>query len=308
VLAWAGLVGVLACGLAPLPAAIGGAGALVGALAAHFASRVAPPGWFVPVFRAPLTHYLGRLVFPALGFLALLVGIPALVDRGLPTGLRAGLALASLLPAILTMRQFDAWTRRRSPLRPGGSYVIATGATLGLGALVLAPAGLPVPPGEAAEMVSAVRTAPLTQSTDALPTDPAALPGGTRCWALAPQFQGTSCTFGEAASNVSVALVGGAHAAQWLPALELLALGKHWRVDSFLAQGCPQSGAAPAACESWVHRTTAAVAAGDYTLVMLTDSSTAADDGYRLMADDLRRAGKKVLTVADAAALSAAAN
>jgi hypothetical protein len=121
---------------------------------------------------------------------------------------------------------------------------------------------------------------------------------------VAPQFDGASCTFGETTSTVSVALVGGAHAAQWLPALELLAAGKHWRVASFLAQGCPAVSASTA-CQDWLRRTTAAIGSGNYNLVLLTDSSAAADDPYRAMTDELRRAGKKVLTGADATALSA---
>ncbi len=307
VVAWAGLLSIAACGLTPLPAVAGAAGALLGALALLFGSRAAPPGWFAAAFGARPTQYLGRLVFPALGWLTVFVGAPALIDRGLPSALRAGLALASLLPAMLTMRQFHAWARNRGRLRPGGSYVIATGATLSLGALMLAPAGLPRPIDSTAEFVSAVRTAPIPHPAAAVPqVDPAGLPGGARCWAAAPQFDSASCTFGETTSNVSVALVGGAHAAEWLPALELLAIGRHWRIASFLAQGCPQPGSPSAACAAWLRRTSSALGSGDYTLVMLTDSGSAADDPYRTMADELRKAGKKVLTVADAAALSAA--
>lgn len=305
--AWAGLASILACGLSPLPAAAGAAGALLGAVAAHFGSRVAPAEWFTAAFTARPTQYLGRLVFPALGWLAVFVGGPALVGHGLPAALRAGLALASLVPAILTMRQVHAWTRSRGRLRPGGSYVIATGATLSLAGLMLAPAGLPVPAGAAAEMVSAARTTTLPDSAGASRADAAGLPGGAACWAAAPRFDAASCTFGDTTSNISVALVGSRHAAEWLPALELLAMGKHWRIATFLAQGCPQGGGAPdAACADWLHRTTAAIGSGDYTLVMLTDSGTATDDPYRTVADELRKAGKKVLTGADPAALSSA--
>ncbi|HEX3826231.1 MAG TPA: hypothetical protein VHV82_03050 [Sporichthyaceae bacterium] len=307
VFAWMGLASIVACGLCPLPAIAGAAGALLGALAVHFGSRAAPAAWFDPAFTARPTQYLGRLVFPALGWLALIVGPPALIDRGLPSALRAGLALASLLPAMLTMRQFHAWARNRGRLRPGGSYVIATAATLSLAALVLAPGGLPRPTDTAAELVSAVRTAPIPHPAAAVPqVDIAGLPGGARCWAVAPQFDNTSCIFGETTSNVSVALVGGAHAAQWLPALELLAITRHWRIGAFLAQDCPQEGGPSAACAAWLHRTTSAIGSGDYTLVMLTDSAGASEDAYRTMADELRKAGRKVLTVADAAALAAA--
>jgi hypothetical protein len=303
ILAWAALPAVVAAGTAPLPEAAGGAVALVGALTVHFGSRLAPAGWFAAPFAARLTQYLGRLVFPAVGWMALLVGGPALVDRGLPSSLRAGLALASLLPAMLTMRQFDIWSRNRGALRPGGSYVIATTASLSLGGLMLAPAGLPAPTGAAAEFVSAVRTAPLPAAAPA--SGAAALPGGTHCWSPAPQFDGASCTFGETTSNVSVALVGGAHAAQWLPALELLAAGKHWRITAFLAQGCPVP-SPTVACKDWLRRTTAAIGSGNYNLVLLSDASPAADDPYRAMTDALRKAGKKVLSGTDAAALSAA--
>jgi hypothetical protein len=303
VVAWAGPASIAACGLTPLPAVAGAAGALLGALALHFGSRAAPPGWFAAAFSARPTQYLGRLVFPALGWMAVFVGAPALVDRGLPPALRAGLALASLFPAMLTMRQFHAWARNRGRLRPGGSYVIATAATLSLGGLVLTPAGLPRATNPAAEMVAAVRSEPIATGTSQ--TAPAGLLGGAHCWAVAPRFDDASCSFGETASAVSVALVGGPRAAQWLPALELLAASRHWRIAAFLAEDCPRADRT-AACDSWVKRTTSAIGAGAYTLVLLTDSSAAPDDPYRTMADQLRKEGKKVLAVADAAALSAA--
>ncbi len=243
-------------------------------------------------------QYAGRLAFPAFGWMVAFVVLPALVDRGLPFGVRAGLALASLLPAALTLRQFDVWNRNRSPIRPGGSYVIASGAALSLGGLVLAPAGAPRPLDSAAERGAAVRP------PSAAPTAPATadLPGGAGCWSVAPNWAPANCSFGDKAAAVSVALAGGTRAGAWLPALELLAAGRHWHITSFLAQDCALTASARAgACANWVHHTQSAIGSGNYELVLLDDSSSTGDQS---VVDALRKSGMKVVTVPDTGSLA----
>lgn len=48
-----------------------------------------------------------------------------------------------------------------------------------------------------------------------------------------------SCTYGDAQSDFTVALVGDSHAAQWVPALQVLARENGWRLDTYTKSGCP---------------------------------------------------------------------
>ncbi len=50
-----------------------------------------------------------------------------------------------------------------------------------------------------------------------------------------------SCVYGDPAGGVKVALFGDSHAAQWFPALELLAQDRHWRLEVFVKSGCPSA-------------------------------------------------------------------
>jgi hypothetical protein len=295
---WLGVLTVLAAGLAPLSSLAGGPMAGLGAVAMLLAARRACVASLDGPLASRPAQYAGRLAFPAFGWMAAFVVLPALVDRGLPFGVRAGLALAGLLPAVLTLRQFDVWNRNRSPIRPGGSYVIAAGAALSLGGLVLAPAGAPRPLDPAAELVATVSSAPPA------PTAPATadLPGGAGCWSVAPNWAPASCSFGDKAAAVSVALAGGTRAGAWLTALELLAAGRHWHITSFLAQDCALTATARAgACANWVHHTQSAIGSGNYELVLLDDSSPTGDHS---VVDALRKSGKKVVTVPDTGSLA----
>jgi peptidoglycan/LPS O-acetylase OafA/YrhL len=47
------------------------------------------------------------------------------------------------------------------------------------------------------------------------------------------------CIFGDIRSNTSVVLFGDSHAAQWFPALERIALDKHWKLIVFTKSACP---------------------------------------------------------------------
>lgn len=50
-----------------------------------------------------------------------------------------------------------------------------------------------------------------------------------------------SCIYGDPAGTVKVALFGDSHAAQWFPALELLAQDRHWRLEVYVKSGCPSA-------------------------------------------------------------------
>ena len=48
-----------------------------------------------------------------------------------------------------------------------------------------------------------------------------------------------ACTYGDIASSKTIVLFGDSHAAQWFPALELLALQKHFKLISLTKSSCP---------------------------------------------------------------------
>ncbi len=82
-----------------------------------------------------------------------------------------------------------------------------------------------------------------------------------------------TCAFGDAGSDVRVALVGDSHAAQWEPALQLIAEQNHWDLRLYLKTNCalteaPRS-AAYAACATWSDGASAALADdGPFDLVI----------------------------------------
>ena len=47
-----------------------------------------------------------------------------------------------------------------------------------------------------------------------------------------------NCVYGDPNGKVTVALVGDSHASQWFPALERIALAKHWRLVPFVKLSC----------------------------------------------------------------------
>jgi peptidoglycan/LPS O-acetylase OafA/YrhL len=47
------------------------------------------------------------------------------------------------------------------------------------------------------------------------------------------------CAMGDTASTTRVALVGDSHAAMWAPALEQVAVQRHWRLETLAKAGCP---------------------------------------------------------------------
>ncbi len=47
------------------------------------------------------------------------------------------------------------------------------------------------------------------------------------------------CVFGDPASSVVVGLYGDSHAAQWFPAMEKVALKRHWKLMTYTKRGCP---------------------------------------------------------------------
>jgi hypothetical protein len=143
---------------------------------------------------------------------------------------------------------------------------------------------------------------------------------GKGCFAYPPTFPLTTCAFGDASSTTRVALIGNSHAAQWLPAIELIAAQKHWRVTTYLASQCaladvPQHFDTPAStqdCRTWGHQVTAQVAGGNFDLAIMANkvsrgvpghdiasSMPLFEQGYELVLRPLKDANLPVVGIRD---------
>ncbi len=62
----------------------------------------------------------------------------------------------------------------------------------------------------------------------------------------------TTCSFGDPGASTTVALFGDSHAAQWFPALDVIAKAKRWRLVLATKSGCPAADLAVyPACDAW---------------------------------------------------------
>jgi len=62
---------------------------------------------------------------------------------------------------------------------------------------------------------------------------------GDGCLAFEGATKPRTCVYGEPDAPFTVALVGDSHAAQWFPAIEAVALHRHWRVLTYVKVACP---------------------------------------------------------------------
>jgi hypothetical protein len=146
---------------------------------------------------------------------------------------------------------------------------------------------------------------PNTELVAASAAEPAGPTGP--CWAIAPAYVATSCTFGDPGARVSVALAGDSSSAQWLDTMKALAAQRKWRITTYLASNCAMStsaqpqatAAATTGCTSWVTHTAQAIKHGGFNLVLLTNTAhngdPTADPGYAAMLKQLRDAGLTVI-------------
>lgn len=59
------------------------------------------------------------------------------------------------------------------------------------------------------------------------------------CHAGFSALQPKKCVFGDETSSTVVGLYGDSHAAQWFPALEKVAIKRHWKLITYTKRGCP---------------------------------------------------------------------
>jgi hypothetical protein len=142
--------------------------------------------------------------------------------------------------------------------------------------------------------------------------------GSKDCFAtVGHSFPLTTCTRGDPAGRVKVALVGNSHAGEWVPTVEVLAAKYHWRITTYLASQCAFADTAqqftPAsktdACSNWVHAVTDDIVARHYDLVIMTNrvSVQAVGHGWAGSWAPYRQGYLKVLRALHAARLNVVA-
>jgi peptidoglycan/LPS O-acetylase OafA/YrhL len=255
-----------------------------------------------------------------------------------PLSPAAGLAVvaASFVPTIITHRWIEE-PIRRSRIRVRTAVLAAPAtAVLVLAAAVVIAGSIPSPPtlaaGRAEGAAQLQRTFTLQRSATALrPTPRKADDDRGRsyedgCLVDAAATSSPRCVYGDRRSRATVVLFGDSHAMQFFPALEPIALRRHWRLVQLTKSGCP----APAVdviytplnraypeCDAWRADTYARIArerpalvvvaaSVDYTVVehgrrLGTAAGTAAlAAGYRPTLQRLRRMVPRVAVLVDA--------
>ncbi|WP_459958950.1 acyltransferase family protein [Nocardia sp. IFM 10818] len=164
----------------------------------------------------------------------------------------------SLLLALATARLIEAPLRRRSGTnataptwyRRGAGVLAATAGVSVLvsasGWQVVAMTNPPQPPQVlvpnrypgAAALIDGIDPAPEPLRPSLLEGF-ADAPAPTLDGCITPDREVRSCTYGDTAAHRAIAVVGGSHSEQWIPALELLSRDYGFRVVTFLKENCP---------------------------------------------------------------------
>ncbi|MGW0022106.1 acyltransferase family protein [Rhodococcus sp. NPDC003382] len=136
------------------------------------------------------------------------------------------------------------------------------------------------------------------------------------CIAVNGQQEPLSCTYGDPTASRRIALTGGSHSEHWLPALDLLGVEHHFRVDTYVKVGCPLSApttppaedSATFDCDTWSTNVLAELAANppDYVFTTSTRPREAGEgpgdytpDRYVALWETLTSYGIPVLAIRD---------
>jgi hypothetical protein len=144
--------------------------------------------------------------------------------------------------------------------------------------------------------------------------------GKKSCFASLPRFPVRKCTFGDPDASTKVALIGNSHAAQWLPAVEVIATQEDWRVTTYLSSQCALADvrqgftptASSTACLDWGQDVIERVAQGEFDLVLMSnkisrgvrgldiaESALRFRQGYANVLRPLQQAGLPVIGIRD---------
>lgn len=186
----------------------------------------------------------------------IVIGSYVVDDNTLTTGL--SLAAASLIPAMLSYYLVENPIRFSRQLKDRNTLTLLLGgavsvATIGLGlwlsvaATGVATTSSPDGPQGAQSLISEdgrrAASAPLSTYASITPSLANAaddIPDmyADGCHAAPEEDRLLKCTYGNPGSKFVVALVGDSHAAQWQPALEMIAIDRGWRLDTYTKSGC----------------------------------------------------------------------
>lgn len=86
------------------------------------------------------------------------------------------------------------------------------------------------------------------------------------------------CAYGDTASSTEIILAGDSHAAQWFPALEKIAIGRHWKLLNLTKSSCPatiletmRNGKFDSSCAIWQIKVLNKIALDKPAFVILSD-------------------------------------
>jgi peptidoglycan/LPS O-acetylase OafA/YrhL len=194
-------------------------------------------------------------------------------------GLRPGLVrpFAVALTAIVALVGV-AGLDYKSSTRASNRALAQARALLASGRPCLGAAGSPAAGDRACASANTAGFVPAT--IGAISDRPA--PWSDGCLDEAPNGKPISCVYGDPTGNVSIALVGNSHAAQWLPALDTLGKRDHWKITTFVAGGCAETDAlwnmptpqAQRDCHRWGRSVLTATTTGKFDLVVTSALST----------------------------------
>jgi peptidoglycan/LPS O-acetylase OafA/YrhL len=220
------------------------AGERPGAVTARLlASRV--PRWF------------GRISYSLyLWHWPLLILVPVMIGHG-SLRVRIVLAIVAIVVAAFSTRFIEtpfraaSWSRLKSRrtlgISGGASVAVAAFALLSSGTLFSAPTTsaaiptLPPPSSVKPALPTPVLSGPLPADLQPPLTEARKDKAGVTsdgCETPITESQPRDCVYGDPAAATTVVVFGDSHAGMWLPAIQALALERHWRVVPLIKPAC----------------------------------------------------------------------
>jgi peptidoglycan/LPS O-acetylase OafA/YrhL len=266
VASWAGLALIAWSALAfndltPFPGIA--AAAPVGGAALVIAAGCAGPRFGVEwVLRASPFQLGGRISYSwYLWHWPLLILVPAALGRPLHTKTAIAIIGLSFVLAWLTFHLIENPIRHQEVLSRIPRLGLGLGAVLSCSTALLAVIVIAVVPGASGsgspqsvpsssaagfdQQISGIvgnavstRVVP-SNLTPALETVGGDQPAVGGCHLSFSATKSGSCVFGDASSSTTVVLFGDSHAEQWFPALQTIAVAKHWKLVSLTKSDCP---------------------------------------------------------------------
>ncbi len=183
----------------------------------------------VPLGSVPLQH-LGRLSYSwyLWHWPVLVLALAVTPDLAVPG--RALCAVSSLAAAAVAFSLVENRIRFHPALVPRPRFSLALAAVLSIAGVVF---GL----GSSKYADRLLSRAPQRSFAEAVGDGPSLRRLG--CFMSEARKGLRQCVFGDSASATTLVLFGDSHAAQWFPALEQVAIERHWRLITMVRASCP---------------------------------------------------------------------